>query len=346
MNLPRARWARRPLLVPAALTALATLAPGALATAADDLPAPENGLNLLVVGIDSREGVTEEEKERHRLGGRACACTDVMMLVHISAANDRMDVVSLPRDSLATLPGPHHDRRDGEAHDAHPAKINNAWAEGGPAFTTEVVEAMTGLPVHRYLEIDFRRFMDTVDRIDGGVPVCTEQPLKDPVTGIDLAPGTTRVRGGEALQYVRSRRADGQMDFGRIRKQQQFVVNTLERLRDGVLGDPERLKALATTLRGTGAADRGVSVAELVVLAGRLKNLSTARTAFATVPVRGFNPDIEGVGSTVAWDAEGAAEVFGRLGRDEPLPPADAVVPSEIPAAVYRPADGASLICP
>ncbi|MER6095164.1 LCP family protein [Streptomyces sp. NPDC001728] len=80
--------------------------------------------------------------------------------------------------------------------------------------------------------------MDTVDQVDGGVPVCTEKPLKGPVTGIDLAPGTKRVHGGEALRYVRSRRADGQMDFGRIQKQQQFLVNTLERLRDSVLDGP------------------------------------------------------------------------------------------------------------
>ncbi|KQX58939.1 MULTISPECIES: LCP family protein [unclassified Streptomyces] len=346
MKFPRVRRARRPLLVPAALTAMAALAPGALAAAPTDLPAPEHGLNLLVVGIDSRKGVTEQEKERYRLGGKECDCTDVMMLVHVSAANDRVDVVSLPRDSLTTFPDGHRDRRTGELHSAHPAKINNAWAEGGSAFAVETVESMTGLPVHRYLEIDFRRFMDTVDHVDGGVPVCTEKPLKDPVTGIDLAPGTKRVHGGEALQYVRSRRADGQMDFGRIQKQQKFVVNTLERLRDGVLDDPGRLKALAATLRGTGAAERGVSTAELLALAGRLRDLTPDRTEFATVPVRGFNADIEGVGSTLAWDEEGAAEVFGRLREDRPLPPSDAVAPSTIAVGTYRPAPGASLICP
>ncbi|MEX0168652.1 LCP family protein [Streptomyces sp. LMG1-1-1.1] len=346
MKFPRPRGLRRALLASAAFTALAALAPGALAVVPSDLPSPEQGLNLLVVGVDSRKGVTEQEKERFRLGGQECDCTDVIMLVHVSAANDRVSVVSLPRDSLTTFPDQHRDRRTGKLHAAHPAKINNAWAEGGPAFTVETVESITGLPVHRYLEIDFRRFMDTVDRVDGGVPVCTVEPLKDSVTGIDLKPGTTRVAGGEALQYVRSRRADGQMDFGRIRKQQKFVVNTLERLREGVLDDPAALEVFAATLRGTAAVERGVSTAELLTLATRLKDLPPDRTEFSTVPVRGFNPDIAGVGSTLAWDEEGAAEVFGRLREDRPLPAAGAVAPSEIPVATYRPAPGSSLICP
>ncbi|MFE1549705.1 LCP family protein [Streptomyces sp. NPDC058718] len=346
MNFPRPKRPRRLLLVPAALAALTALVPGALAAAPTELPAPEQGLNLLVVGLDTRKGVTEEEKEHFRLGGKECDCTDVMMLVHVSAANDRVDVVSLPRDSLTSFPADHRDRRTGKVHAAHPAKINGAWAEGGSSFAVETVESMTGLDVHRYLEIDFRRFMDTVDRVDGGVPICTAEPLKDPSTGIDLQPGTKRVAGGEALQYVRSRKADGQMDFGRIHKQQKFVVNTLERLREGVLDDPEQLHDFAAALRGTAEAERGISTGELLTLAARLRDLPPDRMEFATVPVRGFNANIEGVGSTLAWDEEGAAEVFGRMREDRPLPVAGDVAPSTIPVGTYAPATGASLICP
>ncbi|NML52990.1 capsular biosynthesis protein CpsA [Streptomyces sp. R302] len=344
MRFPRP-W--RLLLAPAALLALA---PGALASALSgptELPAPAQGLNLLLVGVDSRAGVTAAEKERFRLGGADCDCTDVIMLVHVSAGNDRVSVVSLPRDSLAELPGPHTDRRTGAVHDSHLAKINAAHAEGGSALAIETVEAVTGLSVHRYLEVDFRRFMDSIDRVDGGVPICTEKPLKDPATGLDLAVGTRRVGGGEGLQYVRSRKADGEMDFGRIRKQQKFLVNMLDRIRSGgTLKDPARLRALASTLRGTAAAERGVSVAELLTLATRLKALGPSRTEFATVPVRGFNPLIDGVGSTVGWDEEGAAEVFARLRADRPLPSGDAIAPSELSVADYAPTRGSSLICP
>ncbi|MFE6226473.1 LCP family protein [Streptomyces sp. NPDC057854] len=342
MRFPRPR---RLLLVPAALLALA---PGALASALGpaELPSPGRGLNLLVVGTDSRDGITAAEKERFRLGGKDCDCADVMMLVHVSAGNDRVSVVSLPRDSLAELPGPHTDLRTGKVHASHRAKINAAHAEGGSPLAVETVEAATGLDVHRFLAVDFRRFMDTVDRIDGGVPICTAKPLKDPATGLDLPVGTRRVGGGEGLQYVRSRKADGEMDFGRMRKQQKFVVNTLDRIRSsGILADPAKLRALAATLRGTARAERGISAAELLELADRLKAVGPSRTEFATVPVRGF-ATVEGVGSVVAWDEEGAAKVFARLRADRPLPPAEAVAPSEISVAHYAPARGSSLICP
>ncbi|MFD3571133.1 LCP family protein [Streptomyces sp. NPDC058667] len=337
---------RRLVLATAALVALGS---GALAAApalpSPSLPSPDRGLNILVVGLDTRKGVTAREKEAYRLGGKECGCTDVMMLVHVSADHGRVSVLGLPRDSLTRFPAGHRDRRTGAPHDAHAAKLNSAWAEGGPSYAMEMVERTTRLPVHRYLEIDFRRFMDAVDRLDGGVPICAKEPLKDTVTGIELAPGTTNVGGGEALQYVRSRRADGQMDFGRIRKQQQFVVNTLRKVRSDLLGSPVELMTFASVLRGPAVGERrALSTLDLMLLAVRLRNLTPDRMEFATVPVLRFET-VQGAGSSVAWNVAHAEEVFARLRADEPLPPARPTPSSEIPQAEYRPAGGASLVC-
>ncbi|MFF9912012.1 LCP family protein [Streptomyces sp. NPDC013457] len=341
---------RRPGRLVFASAALVTLASGAVAGAAalPTLPAPRHGLTVLVAGVDSREGLTAAELKRYHAGGKGCDCTDVMMLVHISAANDRVSVVSLPRDSLTEFDREHVDQRTGKTHKPHPAKINAAHTEGGPAFTVEAVERMTGTPVHRYLEIDFRRFVDGVNRVEGGVPICTDTPLEDHVTGLDLAAGTTRhVGGGEALQYVRSRRADGKMDFGRIQKQQRFVANTLKTIRAD-LAAPTRLRQLAATLRGTAPVERSLTVTEMLVLGSRLRNLTPDRMEFAMVPIRRFNPLIVGVGSSVAVDEEHAEEVFEALRSDRPLPKARPDSTSEIPRGLgdYRPAGGASLLCP
>ncbi|MFD7323901.1 LCP family protein [Streptomyces sp. NPDC059875] len=335
---------RRLALAAAALVALGTAAFAAAPTA---LPAPYGGLNILVLGVDSRAGLTSEEMKRFRAGGKGCDCTDVMMLVHVSARNDRVSVVSLPRDSLTEFPAGHVDQRTGALHGSHRAKLNAAHTEGGAEFTVEAVERMTNTPVHRYLEIDFRRFMDGVDQIDGGVPICTVAPLKDLVTGIDLAPGTRKVRGGEALQYVRSRR-DGKMDFGRMRKQQKFAVNTLQTIREGLLHDPTRLRLLAATLRGTAQSEHALSLRELLTLVARLRDLTPERTEFATVPIHAFNPTIVGVGSSVAWDKEEASEIFAALRADEPLPEPRPTQTSKIPQGLgeYRPRGGASLVCP
>ncbi|MFF0433360.1 LCP family protein [Streptomyces sp. NPDC004327] len=327
-------------------TALATLgAGGALAAATPGLPSPDKGLNILLVGVDSRAGVTPTERKKYNIGNHDCGCTDVMMLVHVSARNDRVSVVSLPRDSLTVLPK-HRDRQTGELVPAHQAKLNSAWKLGGPSFVIEMVEAMTKVPVHRYLEVDFRRFMDTVDVIDG-VPVCSKKRLKDPATGIDLKPGVTRkVLGGEALQYVRSRKADGEADFGRIKKQQRFITNTLREVRAHLFRDRDWLRWFAETLRGKAAAERAISAPELLTLAGRLRGLTPDKTEFATVPIKKINPLIPGVGATISWDVKYADEIFAQVRADRRLPkPNPKKYPSETKLGEYRPLGGKTLLC-
>ncbi|MFI1815011.1 LCP family protein [Streptomyces sp. NPDC020422] len=327
-------------------TALATIgAGGALAAAPPGLPSPGKGLNILLVGVDSRARVSPDERVHFNLGNVECGCTDVIMLVHVSAKNDRVSVVSLPRDSLTILPK-HRDRHTGEQVPAHQAKLNSAWKQGGPSFTIEMVEAMTKLPVHRYLEVDFRRFMDSVDVVDG-VPICSKKPLKDPATGLNLPSNVTRrVHGGEALQYVRSRKADGEADFGRIKKQQRFVTNTLREVRAHLYRDADWMRWFAETLRGKAAAERAISAPELLTLAKRLRNLTPEKTEFATVPIKKINPLIPGVGATISWDVDYAAEVFGQLRADRKLPkPNPKKYPTQTKLGEYKPMGGKSLLC-
>lgn len=327
-------------------TALATLgAGGALAAAPPGLPSPGKGLNILLVGVDSRARVSPDEREHFNIGNTECGCTDVIMLVHVSAKNDRVSVVSLPRDSLTVLPK-HRDRHTGEMVPAHQAKLNSAWKQGGPSFAIETVEAMTKLPVHRYLEVDFRRFMDTVDVIDGA-PICSKKRLKDSATGLDLKAGVTRkVFGGEALQYVRSRKADGEADFGRIKKQQRFISNMLREVRAHLYRDADWMRWFAETLRGKAPAERAISAPELLTLAGRLRKLTPDKTEFATVPINKINPIIPDVGATISWDVKYAEEIFAQLRADRKLPaPNPKKHPNKVKLGEYKPAGGKSLLC-
>src|SRR5690348_11094727 len=83
---------------------------------------------------------------------------------------------------------------------------------GGPRLTVATVESMTGLNIDHYLQLDFRRFIDGVDKV-GGVEVCTARRLQDKATKLDLKPGKHRLKGGPALQYVRSRKVDQAADL-------------------------------------------------------------------------------------------------------------------------------------
>lgn len=299
------------------LTTSVLLLAGAAALPGRAAPAP-HGTDILLMGTDGRDTISAAEKREFHAGGFACDCTDVLMVVHVSARRDRVSVVALPRDSYADIPA-HRDEGTGEKRPARPSKINGAYTEGGPRLTVATVESMTGLSIDNYLQLDFRRFIDAVDKV-GGVEVCTARRLKDKATKLDLKPGRHRLKGGRSLQYVRSRKVDQAADLGRIQRQQRFLVQALRGLQaKKLLTDPVAAAGLARTLLGAGRADQGFTAGDLVELASVLHKVRAKNTEFATVPVAGFNPTRPDIGSTLAWDKVKAAAMFKKLREDRPL---------------------------
>ncbi|MBT2493312.1 LCP family protein [Streptomyces sp. ISL-96] len=283
-------------------------------------PAAGDGTNILLVGTDRRGKITPEEKRKYRLGGEPCHCTDTIMVVHLSADKERASIVSLPRDSYAEVPE-HTDHSTGKRHSAHPAKINAAYAEGGPGLTVRTVEHMTKVKIDHYMEVDFTSFMKTVDVI-GGVEICTVRPLKDNYTGLDLPVGTHRLNGGQALQYVRSRHIDGAADFGRMQRQQRFLAAFIAKAgTSGVLLNPVKFRQVTSTLLSSVRADKGFGTEEILALGQAMRGFTPASSEFTSVPIAGVNPPIEGIGSTVKWDEAKSKKLFQNLRDDKPLAP-------------------------
>ncbi|MFI6423313.1 LCP family protein [Streptomyces sp. NPDC050842] len=284
-------------------------------------PQAGHGMNVLVVGTDGRDRITPEEKEKYRLGGAPCHCTDTVMLVHISEDRERASVVSLPRDSYAEMPE-HTDLTSGRKHQSHPVKLNAAYAEGGPGLTVRTVESMTGVKIDHYLEVDFTSFMRTVDAI-GGVQICTTRAVKDSYTGLDLTAGTHELDGGQALQYVRSRHIDGAADIGRMQRQQKFLAALIDRVTSGgVLLNPVRFRAMATTMLSSVRADEDFGTDQLLALAKAMRGFTPASSEFVSVPIGDMSFPVKGIGSTVKWDAAKAQKLFQALREDRPLAPA------------------------
>ncbi|WP_306952214.1 LCP family protein [Streptomyces sp. B4I13] len=272
-------------------------------------------MNVLLMGTDERDTISVGEKHAFHAGGQACGCTDVLMLIHLSARRDRVSVISLPRDSWAHIP--QYRDANGRLRKAHPAKINAAFQEGGPELTVRTVESMTKVSVDRFVQVDFRRFMDSVNEV-GGVEVCTPRRLKDSATKMDLKPGKHRLGGGQSLQYVRSRHVDTSADLGRIQRQQRFLVQALHEVQErGLLADPRRTLHLVRTLLGDGR--QGFSLNELAREAAALRRLPDAATEFTTVPVGGVAPASLGIGSALAWDDQKADALFTKMRKDQPL---------------------------
>ncbi|MEV0035596.1 LCP family protein [Streptomyces sp. NPDC050804] len=283
-------------------------------------PDAGHGMNLLLVGTDGRDKITEDERQRYRLGGAPCHCTDTIMLVHLSANGERASVVSVPRDSYTELPE-HIDNTTGKRHLPHVVKLNAAYTEGGPNLTVRTLEHMTGVKISHYLEVDFTSFMKTVDAL-GGVEICTPRALQDSYTGLDLTPGTHKLDGGQALQYVRSRHIDGAADLGRMRRQQRFLAALIDRATSsGVLLNPVKFRDVTSTMLTSVRADAEFGTEQMLALNEAMRGFSAASSEFTSVPLAdaGAGVAVKGVGSTVKWDPVKSKRLFRALREDRPL---------------------------
>ncbi|GHH08504.1 LytR family transcriptional regulator [Streptomyces lanatus] len=275
-------------------------------------PQAGHGMNVLLVGTDGRDRISDEERRKYKLGGAPCHCTDTIMIVHISADRERASVVSLPRDSYAEVP-------EDDSGETHPIKINAAYAEGGPNLTVRTVEHMTHVKIDHYLEVDFTSFMKTVDVL-GGVRICTAEDLQDSYTGLDLPAGSHRLMGGQALQFVRARHVDSDSDLGRVQRQQRFMAALIERATSsGILLNPMRFRDVTRAVLGSVRADKGFGTGELLDLGRAMRNFSPSSSEFTTVPIGDLEYDVKGVGSTVKWDTARSERLFRALREDKPL---------------------------
>jgi LCP family protein required for cell wall assembly len=316
-------------------------------TSSDSAPGHSDPMNLLLVASDSREGLSKDEANHLHLGtaNYGAPRTDTMMLVHIGADAGSVSVISLPRDTLATIPAYTDDK--GKHHASHQAKLNAAFSEGGPAGMVATVEAMTGVQIDHYVEINFSGFLTMVNAVDG-VEVCLAKPLKDPKSGLNLPAGRQTIRGQQALAFVRARYVDATSDLGRMKRQQKFVASIVKKAESaGTLLNPVRLDSFLSAVAGSITTDSGLGQNQLLDLADRLKGTNPANVAFVTVPL-GASKKITGIGDVLTWDPVKAPELFAQIKNDQPIvkpaPAASAssggttvtVAPGKITLAVFN----------
>ncbi|MSV43742.1 MAG: LytR family transcriptional regulator [Actinobacteria bacterium] len=295
-------------------------------------------MTLLVVASDSRDGLSRTETGTLHLGqaNYGPPRTDTMMLVHIGADAGDITVVSLPRDTLATVPEYTDDK--GKIHAAHRAKLNSAY-EGGAGVMVQAIEQMTGVTINHYLEINFNGFLRMVDAL-GGVEVCLVKKLKDEKSGLDLPAGLQTISGPQALAYVRARYVDPTADLDRMKRQQKFVASIVKKATSaGTLLNPLKLDGFLSAVAGSITTDAGLGRDQLLALADQLKGLDPSRVAFMTVPLLG-NKRITGIGDVLLWDEVQAKVLFDAINSDTPiLPPSPSASASPSPSPSPSPSD-------
>src|SRR5699024_7922614 len=153
-------------------------------TAGDSEPAPLDPasgepINLLVLGSDTRAGEVNDEYGTTPESGQR---SDTTMLTHISADRERVEVVSIPRDMLVTIPSCR--MADGSWTEPRPETMfNRAFSQGADggdlgtaaACTIRTLEEMSDVYVDDFVVVDFAGFINVVDAL-GGVPMCIPEP--------------------------------------------------------------------------------------------------------------------------------------------------------------------------
>jgi LCP family protein required for cell wall assembly len=174
-------------------------------TRPDDQP----GTTYLMVGSDSRAGLSEEERKQLGTGNAAGQRTDTIMLMHTGSGPNLL--VSIPRDSLVDVPG----------HGT--TKINAAYAYGGPKLLVKTIEESTGIRVDEYVEIGLGGLAGVVDAV-GGIEICPTFDMKDKLANLDIKKGCQQADGTTALGYARSRHSDPRYgDITRVKHQREVV---------------------------------------------------------------------------------------------------------------------------
>ncbi len=156
----------------------------------------DNITNILFMGIDE-------------------ARSDFMVIARYSKEDDKVAMISIPRDTRVEIANHGYD------------KINSAVAkkEGIP-LAMDTVSKLLGVPVHYYVELDFKGMERIIDII-GGVEIYVPSNMNytDPTQNlyIDIKKGQQTLYGKKSVEFVRYRSGYPDQDLGRIRAQQDFI---------------------------------------------------------------------------------------------------------------------------
>lgn len=281
--------------------------------------------NVLVMAIDDRSG------ENAELGGYVeGARSDTTMLVHVAADRSRVDVISIARDTRATIPACNLTTTPGERlTEPTTAKLNAAFATGASAATGDqttdlllaaactiyTVQEMTGVRVDDFVVVDFVGFRDMVDAV-GGIDVTVPEavvPYRD--NTLALGAGQHHMDGWLALEYARVRYGVGDNSDTQRQPRQQAVVAALadEVASPRVLGDPLALSRFLEASTASLTLSPGLdSITEITGLGWSLRALDPQAITFVTVPA-GASDD-----GYVVWTPE-ADTLWEAIRTDRPV---------------------------
>ncbi|KUF19892.1 transcriptional regulator [Streptomyces silvensis] len=269
------------------------------------------GTNYLIVGSDSREGMSDEEKKKLHTGSAEGKRTDSMMILHV-ADDGGNTMVSLPRDSNVTIPS----FKGADSGKLYPGtgrqtKLNAAYAEDGPELLVRTVEANTGLRIDHYAEIGFGGFAKIVDAV-GGVEMDIPKAFKDKKSGADFEAGKQTLNGEEALAFVRTRYAFAGSDLDRTKNQQKFLAALAgQAATPGTVINPFKLYPTMGAGLDTLIVDKDMDLMDVASMFWAMKGVTGGDGKSMNMPISGT------AGGNLVWDKAKVKQLVSQLNNDE-----------------------------
>jgi LCP family protein required for cell wall assembly len=281
-------------------------------------------MNLLLVGRDSRAGLTPEQVEEFNTGDpEGLLNTDSMILVHLPADGSAAAFVSIPRDLYVSIPG--HGK----------GKLNSAFGRGyddasgseaekeaaGAQLLIKTISGVTGVQIDHFAEVNLLGFIN-ISSIVGGVEVNLCNATDDPLSGAHFEAGVQTISGAEALAFVRQRHGlPSELD--RQVRQQVFLAGLIRNvLSQDLLLNPVKQRRLIEQVGSSVTVDDGL---DLFDLAAQMQSVDPAAITFQTIP--GLVDAREDAGAVLEpADPEALREFFASLSATPaPAPAAPSV---------------------
>ena len=258
-------------------------------------PADQPGTNYLLVGSDSREGLTKAENRKLGTGGVGVdgGRTDTIMILHTGSGPSLL--LSIPRDSLVPIPG----------HGT--TKINAAFAYGGPKLLVKTIQQDTGLHIDHYVEIGLGGFVNIVDAL-GGVQICPKTKVVDKRANLKVKKGCQTAGGATALGWARSRHAFALGDIEREQHQRE-IVNQIGHKAKSVwtVLNPFRYLSLSKAASTSLKVSKGTSLISMADFAWAMGRVNGKSGMTCGMPIANLS---------VQWDHDRALELLKFLKTD------------------------------
>ena len=176
-----------------------------------ELYSSKNVINVLLVGLDSKDGL--------KYGGNS----DSLILVSLNKKTEKISMCSFFRDSWCYMNVAGRDRY---------AKINSSYFHGGPDALIDTIERNFKIDIDHFVEVDFSSFRGIIDALGGiTVPIQDYEAAYINRTNPDFhieAGEAVKLTGKQALVFARIRKSDYDSDVSRTRRQRQVITSLIQ----------------------------------------------------------------------------------------------------------------------